>query len=69
MATLSIDIPNAVGARVADAFGVPAGTAAERSAGVKAALVAIIKDRVRSYEADVAAVAARTKADSEVAPT
>lgn len=69
MAIISIDVPSAVGARVADAFGVPAGTAAERSAAVKAALVAIIKERVRSYEADVAAATARTKADAEVVPS
>lgn len=68
MAIISIDVPNSVGARVADAFGAPAGTAAERSAFVKAALVAIIKERVRTHEAEVAAATARTKADAEVIP-
>lgn len=69
MATISIDVPNPVAARVADAFGAPAGTAAERIAFVKAALIADVKDRVRTFEADQAAATARTKADAEVAPS
>ena len=77
MAVLSIDIPNAVAARVADAFiaqrppadGVPVGTNAEKLAYVKACIVSDIKAMVRGHEATVAAQAAATKADTEVAPT
>lgn len=77
MATLTIDIPNPVAARVADAFiaqrppaqGVPVGTVAEKLAYVKSCIVADIKAVVRSYESTVAAQTAATKADAEVVPT
>lgn len=77
MATLSIDVPAAVAARVADAYiahrppsaGTPVGTAAEKLAYVKACIVADIKATVRSYESTVAAQAAATKADNEVVPS
>ncbi len=77
MATISIDIPNAVATRVADAFiaqrppaaGVPVGTQAERLAYVKACIINDIKAMVRSHESTVAAQAAATKADAEVVPS
>lgn len=69
MAILSIDVPNAQAVRLADAFGAPPGTAVERLAFVKRQLIAYAKDRLGTYEANVAADAARTKADVEVNPT
>ena len=81
MATVSVDIPNAVAARVGDAFvaqypppaGVDVSTAAARLAYVKSRLAGHVRDVVRAHEAAVAAAAAGAaavaKADAEINPT
>ena len=81
MATLSIDIPAAVTARVADAYiglnppppGTDVSTAAAKLAYVKSVLVGQVKDTVRIWEsrqaASAASDAASVKAQAEINPT